>query len=136
MTQLPLATARLVSDDARLDFLPKHFGPRFMLRGESAIYRWLNRLSADYQGGYWHYYDIPASFYLAPAREEPMRIIWPLNGCDCTVSADAAGVVAMLYAWRELCEFPACHHLVDKYYALLAFADAHPEAGAIQAAID
>jgi hypothetical protein len=76
MTQLPLARATLVPDDARLDFLPRHFGPRFMLRGEPAIYRWLNRLSADYQGGCWHYYDIPGGFYLAPAREESMRIIW------------------------------------------------------------
>jgi len=63
MTQSALAQARLVTEDERLAFLPKHFGPRLMLRGEISIYGWLDRLAEEYRGGYWHYYEIPNGFY-------------------------------------------------------------------------
>lgn len=54
MTQAPLASARLVPDHERLGFLPKHFGRRLRLRGEVTVYGWMDRLSPDYYGGYWH----------------------------------------------------------------------------------
>ncbi len=38
-----------------------------MLRGEISVYNWLDRLSQEYSGGYWHYYEIPNGFYMAPA---------------------------------------------------------------------
>jgi len=67
MTQATLAQASLVPDHERLAFLPKHFGTRLMLRGEISVYNWLDRLAQDYRGGYWHYYEIPNGFYMAPA---------------------------------------------------------------------
>lgn len=136
MTQATLAPARLVPDNERMGFLPKHFGQRLMLRGELAVYGWMDRLSPEYQGGYWHYYEIPEGFYLAPASYDTLHIIWPLNYCDRTMSADAAGIVATLYALCELCQQPQGSALVDKYYALRDFAGEHAEAAAIFAAID
>jgi hypothetical protein len=106
MTQAIFTTPRLIPDNERMDFLPKHFGQRLMLRGELAVYGWLDRLSEDYQGGYWHYYELPGSFYLAPAGYDKLHIVWPLNWCDRTMSADAAGIVATLYALCELCQHP------------------------------
>ena len=136
MTHSIPAIARLVPDDERLDFLPKHFGPCLMLSGELTVYGWLDQLADAYQGGYWHYYEIPDGFYLAPAGYETLRIVWPLNGCDRTMSADAAGIVATLYALCELCQQPQGSALVDKYHALRDFACMQAEAAAIFAAID
>lgn len=136
MTQATLTPARLVADHERMGFLPKHFGQRLMLRGELTVYGWMDRLSPDYQGGYWHYYEIQRGFYLAPASYDNLRIIWPFNYCDRTMSADAAGIVATLYALCELCQQPHGADLVDKYYALREFAGEHAEAVAIFAAID
>jgi len=136
MTHATLAPARLVPDDERMGFLPKHFGQRLMLRGELTVYGWMDRLSPDYQGGYWNYYEIKGGFYLAPAGYDTLHIIWPLNYCDRIMSADAAGIVATLYALCEVCQQAHGSVLVGKYYALRDFAGEHAEAAAIFAAID
>ena len=70
MTQATLSVARLVPDGERMNFLPKAFGSRLMLRGEISVYNWLDRLSQEYSGGFWHYYEIPNGFYMAPADYE------------------------------------------------------------------
>ncbi|OZI62137.1 antirestriction protein [Bordetella genomosp. 11] len=129
-------TARLVLDSERLNFLPKHFGQRLMLTGELAVYGWLRRLSEDYRGGYWQYYEVPGGFYMAPTGHDALRIVWPMNWCDLTMPPDAAGIVASLYALSELCQCPQGADLVDKYHALREFASVHAEASAILAAID
>eukprot|EP01036_Dinobryon_divergens_P039708 gene39708-52392_t len=60
-------TASLVASNRRLTFLPTYFGPRLMMRGESLVYAWLRRLSEDYNGGFWNYYELSnGGFYLAP----------------------------------------------------------------------
>ncbi|MPS82400.1 MAG: antirestriction protein [Achromobacter sp.] len=136
MTHSTLAEARLVPDHDRLAFLPKHFGIPLMLRGEISVYNWLDRLSQEYSGGSWHYYEIPNGFYMAPADYETLHIVWPMNWCDRTMSADAAGIVATLYALCELCSQYRSDDLAEKYHALRDFAGEHAEANAIFAAID
>jgi len=136
MKQATATVAHLVPDEDRMTFLPKHFGHRLMLTGELTIYAWLRRLSEDYQGGYWHYYEVADTFYLAPAGYDQLRIVWQMNWCDRTMSADAAGIVATLYTLCELCEQTQGRHLIDKYHALRDFASEHAEASAIFAAID
>lgn len=136
MPKIISPTARLVPEHERLAFLPKHFGDRLMLLGEISIYGWLDRLSQDYRGGYWHYYEIQNGFYMAPAGYDKLRVVWPMNWCDRTMSADAAGIVATLSALCELCQQPLGGDLVDKYYALCNFAGEHPQASAIYAVVD
>lgn len=136
MTQANLAQARLIPDDERLGLLPKHFGPRLMLRGEISIYGWLDRLSNDYTGGYWHYYEIPNGFYMAPAGYEKLHIVWPMNYFERSMSADAAGIVATLFALSELCGQHPSDDLIDKHHALRDFVSEHAEARAIYAAIE
>jgi len=136
MTHATTTAATLVPEQQRMSFLPKHFGQRLMIRGELTVYGWLDRLSKEYSGGYWHYYEIPNGFYMAPAGYETLRIIWPLNWCDRTMSADAAGIVATLYALCELCSQQRSDDLAEKYHALRDFAGEHAEASAIFAAID
>lgn len=50
-----------------------------MLRGEISVYNWLDRLSQEYRGGFWQYYEIPNGFYMAPADYETLHIVWPMN---------------------------------------------------------
>lgn len=136
MTQATLSVSRLVPDGDRTDFLPRAFGRRLMLRGEISVYNWLDRLSKEYAGGYWHYYEIPNGFYMAPADYKTLRIEWPMNRCDRIMSADAAGIVATLFTLCELCgQYPKVD-LIEKYHALRDFAGEHAEANAIFAAID
>ncbi|WP_447981799.1 antirestriction protein [Achromobacter kerstersii] len=136
MTQATLAKACLVPDHERLAFLPKHFGIRLMLRGEISVYNWLDRLAQDYRGGYWHYYEIPNGFYMAPAGYDKLRIVWPMDWCDRIMSADAAGIVATLFALSELSNQYRVDALIEKYHALRDFAGEHLEASAIFAAIN
>lgn len=136
MTQATPAVARLIPGHERMAFLPKHFGDRLMLRGEISIYGWLDRLSKDYSGGYWHYYEIPNGFYMAPANYDKLRIMWSMKYFERDLSADAAGIVATLYALCELCHQYRNDDLVEKYHALLDFAGEHAEASAIFAAIN
>ena len=91
------------------------------------------RLCQDYRGGYWHYYEVPNGFYVAPAGYDKLRIVWLMNWCARNMSADAAGIVATLYA---LCEKHQVDDLVEKYHALRDFAREHLQASAIFAAID
>lgn len=135
MTQATLSVARLVPDSDRMAFLPKAFGTRLMLRGEISVYNWLDRLSSEYSGGYWHYYEIPNGFYMAPADYEKLHLAWPMNYFE-RMSADAAGIVATLFALCELCGHFPSDDLIDKYHALRDFAGEHAEARAIFAAID
>jgi len=102
--------ARRVAEKDRLDFLPRYFTPRWMLHGESLVYAWMRRLSPGlsggyllgYQGGYWEFYTLSNSgFYLAPTGQE-MRLIVEGNYFDEVVSADAAGIIATLFALNDL----------------------------------
>jgi hypothetical protein len=45
-------TALPVSDSERLAFLPRFFGPKHVLIGETLVFDWMTRLSSDYRGGY------------------------------------------------------------------------------------
>ena len=135
-------TASLVSDDARLDFLPFYFGPRLMMRAEALVYGWMGRLSKDYTGAYWHYYTLSnGGFYLAPAYDGQMRVEVAGNWFEGELSADAAGIVATLFALSQIAaEAQAkgldADALIDRYHFLRDFAAEHAEGPAIFRAID
>lgn len=134
-------TASLVPEAQRLDFLPTYFGPRLTMRGEALVYAWLRRLCERYNGAYWHYYTLSdGGFYMAPDLAE--RLVIEVDGNDFRgeLSADAAGIVATLFALCQLAAeaagTDAADNLIDRYHCLRAFAAGHPEAAAIFRAID
>ncbi len=134
-------TASLVADNQRLTFLPSYFGTRLMIRGEALVYAWLRRLSKDYDGGYWHYYTLTnGGFYMAPRLTERLRLEVSGNGFEGEMSADAAGIVATLFALGQLAAeiqgTDAADALIDRYHFLREFVDEHAEAGPIFRAID
>lgn len=134
-------TASLVPQNERCTFLARYFGRKSFLLGEMLTYSWLGRLSEDYTGGYWEFYELSnGGFYLAPAGDTRYRIEVDGNGYQGEVSADAAGIIATFFVVGELAatleDAAECGPLIDRYHHLLEFADSHPEGGAIFQAID
>ena len=133
-------TASLVASNRRLTFLPTYFGPRLMMRGESLVYAWLRRLSEDYNGGFWNYYELSnGGFYMAPVLGR-LRLEVDGNGYSGEMSADAAGIVATLFALGQLAAetqgTDECDALIDRYHWLREYAGTHAEAAQIYRAID
>jgi len=133
-------TATLIPDAQRMNYLPATFG-RYFMRGESLVYGWMRRLSKDYSGGFWHYYKLTnGGHYMAPDMGDArLAVLVDGNGYEGNLSADAAGLVASLFALNQLtheAKGEAQDHLIEQYYKLVEFATTHPECGAISRAID
>jgi hypothetical protein len=129
----------LVPENRRLAVTAELFGKWFPTRLEPVVYTFAERLSKDYQGGYWEFYTLSNSgFYMAPAGDRPFRVICE-NQFEGDLSADALGITACLYAYSHLSFAgpPAFADICsDHHYWLRDFALEHPEAGAILKAID
>ena len=108
-----------------------------LLLGEVLVYKWLDRLSQDYRGELWHFYTLSnGSFYMAPEQPARFHLQVATNGFDSSMSADAAGIVATLFALGQLLETHGNDALVDRYHLLHDYAFQHPEARLILRAID
>ena len=128
-------SAERVVDSQRLEALPRHFG-RFMLIVERAVYSTLEHLSSDYHGGYWHFYELSnGGFYMAPDGG-PLRIEVQGNDFGGVLSADAAGIVACLFAYSRLSFKYQSDVLAEHYHQLREFALDHADASLIMSAID
>lgn len=129
--------ATAVPENARLDVLPKFFGMRFMPVGERVIYSWMGALCSSYDGGLWNFYELSnGGFYMSPAGVEKLVIEVRNNGYTGTMSADAAGITACLYAFNQLANQTAQPHIIDLYYKLREYALRHFECTEILSAID
>ena len=124
-----------VPDAERIVTLPNHFG-RHCLTVEDAIYHWLRELSEDYQGGYWHFYELSTGgFYMAP-ESESLRLRVDGNRHEGTLSGDAAGITACLFAFSHLSFRFRDETFSRHFHWLREFATEHREASAIFAATD
>jgi hypothetical protein len=132
-------SAKVVPDTLRMHFLPKYFGKQ-MIRGEAAVYASLGRLCSAYQGGYWDFMELSnGGFYMRPATEKRFQLFVP-DGNDFSgeVSADAAGIVASLFALNQLCwsNLIGLPDMARAYQLLCEFGAQHSEAELVMAAID
>jgi hypothetical protein len=144
----------------RLLFVPHLFATP---QGEQMVISFMRQHCASYDGGYWHFYDIPRGFngqiapwtegcttsrtgYIAPP-EGTYRLSIPGNYFDEEVSADAAGLIATLFvlnqlSWKVSEMGPAyaqtCQALVERQDALKDYISIskHPESHLIFSAID
>ena len=73
---------------------------------------------------------------MAPKQMEPMHLQWANNFFDGVLSADAAGIVATLFAINDLANTYEVEELGNAYNKLLDFANEHAEAGNIGGAIN
>lgn len=135
----PTITRALVPDDRRADFVDTLFGIHFPMQLEPYIFSVAAELSSDYDGGYWEFYALSnGGFYMAPDDDEPF-IVRSENGYEGTMSADALGITACLYAYSRL-SFVAGNVIGEvyarQYHLLREYMMEHREATAILGATD
>ena len=129
-------SAALVADDDRMAFMPKHLG-RHLMSGQNLFFDYLGKLSEDYKGGYWEFYELSnGGWYTAPRTDKRFKMAWPGNYYEGEMSADAAGITASLYAINHLANATEEDVFINAYHHLRDFARDHAEADQIFAAID
>ena len=131
-------TRELVPEDRRTAIAERYFGIHFPLKLEPVIFGITDRIARDYTGGYWDFYTLSnGGFYIAPASDEHFEIAC-LNQYKGTLSADALGITACLYAYSNLsfengrfARVCSCH-----YHRLREYMFEHPEVKEILQATD
>lgn len=128
-------TAAIVPEASRLLALPLAFG-NLGLWVESMTYEWMNRLDPEYMGGIWEFYTLSNTGFYMAIRDGKSQVIIAPNEYQGEVSADAAGIIATLYALNTLANRTESEPVIEKYYLLRDYAKAHSEGDEILAAID
>lgn len=128
----------IVPDHRRPTFLPAMFGKSLLIIGEFAVYSMMERLSPlDYGGGYWQFYEQDGKpLFLAPTSKPRYRITGDITSFQGEVSAEAAGIIATLFAFSHLSFEHPSDLLPEGYACLHAYVDGHTEASEIYQAID
>ena len=128
----------LVPEARRVAFLPALFSPALMLIGERAVYQFMSWLApGDYTGGLWHFHEQGGQpLFMSPDADKRFRIACETNGYMGEVSAEAAGIIATLFALSHLSFRHEADQLSEAYMRLYEFAGDHLEAGQIFQAID
>ena len=132
-------TRTLVATSKRIRHTSDLFGLQFPLRIEPYIFSLAAGLSADYEGGYWHFYTLSnGGFYMAPDDEQVFNVVAD-NGFEGKLSADALGISACLYAYSHLSfrDNPALAlPCAEQYHLLRDYMLEHAEVDQILRAID
>ena len=130
--------AAIVPEDRRELFLPTLFGLPLLIVAENAVYSLMERLSPrDYGGGLWNFYEIGKQpLFLAPTSKPRFRIESDITEYRGEVSAEAAGIIATLFAFSHLSFRFESDFLANGYERLHRYLEGHPEASAIYSAID
>lgn len=128
-----------VPENERLEHIAHTFGNRFGLQLEPHIFVLTAELAPTYNGGYWEFYALSnGGFYMAPSSDDDFAVICE-NGFVGTLSSDALGITACLYAYSHL-SFSGNEDLArmcaEHYHLLREFMMDHSEAGAILKATD
>jgi hypothetical protein len=128
-------TATQVAPKDRPNTLPTLF-PKNYMQFENIVYTVMDKICGNYGGGFWEFYELSnGGFYMAPELTEPCVISVPFgNGYEGTMSAEAAGITACIYAYCFLSEADSA--MTDRYWHLRDFANNHAEAVEIWRAID
>ena len=137
-TEIESKTATIVPDDQRPAFLPALFGRSLLIVAEFAVYSFMEKLSPlDYHGGYWQFYEKDGKpLFLVPTSKPRYRITGEITTFQGEVSAEAAGIIATLFAFSHLSFAHESDLLPEGYARLHAHVGGHPEAAEIYQAID
>ena len=133
-----IITSVRASESHRMDIADEHFGIRFPLMVEPMIYQFATQIASSYAGGYWQFYSLSnGGFFMAPDIASTFEVIAD-NGYQGTMTAEALGITACLYAFSNLSfnEGAFGQRWADHYHRLLDYAMQHPGAKEIRAAID
>ena len=138
MTQSTI-TRQQVSDKQRIQHTAELFGIRFPLNIEPSVYSVAGNIASEYNGAYWGFYTLSnGGFYMAPYSDQSYQVRCE-NGYEGTLSADALGITACLYAYSHL-SFSSSSAFAEicanHYHWLREYMLQHPEASKILSAID
>lgn len=115
------------------------FGIRFPVNIEPAIYSIAANIAAEYDGTYWDFYSLSnGGFYMAPNLDK-LYAVSCINGYEGSLSPDALGITACLYAYSHLSfsnNTAFAEICANHYHWLRAYMLEHKEASAILSAID
>jgi hypothetical protein len=104
------------------------------------VFDMLKRLSRDYEGGMWEFYQLSnGGFYMAPRVVPTDKMFWLEvhgNHFENYVTADAAGVIACMFALCAMSEITEDDAVISNFHLLREFISYHPESAKIWAAID
>ncbi len=131
-------TCRRIASNQRVKVTAELFGLAFPMRLEPAIFSIAGNLAAEYDGGYWEFYKLSnGGFYMAVASDKQF-VVSSENGYEGSISGNALGLVACLYAYSHLSfgEGAFAEVCAEQYHLLREFALDHAEAGSIMQAID
>ena len=131
-------TARVVPNAARAVLAGRLFGLHFPMRLEPTVFSIAGSLAKTYTGGYWHFYSLSnGGFVMAPHGTREFEVACP-NGYTGTLSAEALGIAACMYAFSQLSFDRGAFSEVcaEHFHWLRAFAVDHSEASGILAACD
>ena len=136
---LSTITRQQVSDKLRIKHTANLFGIRFPVNIEPAIYSIAANIAAEYDGAYWEFYSLSNSgFYMAPSLTKLYEVSC-INGYEGTLSADALGITACLYAYSHL-SFSSnqvfAETCANHYHWLREYMLQHSEASSTPSAID
>lgn len=88
----------LVSETEKIHAIPQFLQPYF-IEIEARTQDFLKRFSTDYTGGNWNYYQLSSGgLFMAPSSRKFYRVEVPQNYFSEEVDAEAAGLIAFLYA--------------------------------------
>ena len=93
-------TARYISENARMSFMPAAFRGAFF-SADHFIQSFLNRYAKDYQGGYWEYLQASNGAFFMEAPQ-PLWLSLP-NYFEGECSAREVGIIVCLYAYSYFC---------------------------------
>lgn len=132
-------TRQSVQSNQRISHTAKRFGVWFPLNIEPAIFAIAGNIAPEYSGAYWAFYQLSnGGFYMAPDLEKQYAVSC-INGYEGSLSADALGITACLYAYSHL-SFSSnagfAEVCAQHYHWLREFMLEHSEAGNILGAID
>ncbi|OFA00204.1 antirestriction protein [Duganella sp. HH101] len=118
-------TATLLSPAARLQALPRHFGPLFTTV-ENCVYDTMRHLCAAYRGDFWDFYELSnGGFYMVPTGADHYRLFCPGNGYEGTLSAEATGLAVCAMAYSQLSFWPDGGRIAEDYYRLRDYIATH-----------
>lgn len=127
----------LVFERDRLATMANVFGSHATIF-EANAFNVLGRLAgAQYTGGYWNFYRLSnGGFYMAPRADKSFRLTNADNHYEGSVTPDAAGIIASLFALNRLCARTQIEEHIELYYHLREYIYQHPERREILKAID
>jgi len=118
----------LVSDDERMEFLPKHFGDLFQ-KFESLLFTVASKTIKGYNGGYWEFATtedaIPFAF---PRASEPLTVTTMFGTSEAQIPTQIAGILCTALATLIMAERAKFYgisedqteQLIDLYYNLVS----------------